>query len=171
MLTRRRPTAALAVVCLLTTPFLVTAAPWVVGANATYVVASDSMVPAIREGSVVVVVETPPSRLERGDVITFYSSGTRVTTTHRIVDVETAAGRPAFRTKGDAVDRPDAELVDPKQVVGRVAFSIPLVGHLFEWFGTTVTLLVFVVLPNLAVGTWSVLHVAGSAGERTEDAP
>jgi signal peptidase len=160
---RRSPIFLAIVVVIATAPVLLTAAPWIVGADASFIVVSDSMSPTIDRGSVVVVDAAAAEELERGDVITFHSSGTRVTTTHRIIDVRSVDGERRFKTKGDAVKRADSELVRPDQIVGKVVCTIPLLGNLLSWLGISVATVLFVVLPYFAVGVWGALQVVGSA--------
>ncbi|MFB6143458.1 MAG: signal peptidase I [Halorientalis sp.] len=124
-------------------------APGAVGAEASYVVLSDSMSPTIEAGDVVVVRPTDPAAIEEGDIITFSAArqGGPDRVTHRVVAVrETAEGR-VFRTKGDANEEPDPEPVPAEAVVGTVWVTIPLVGHLLVFAGTDLGILAFVVVP------------------------
>lgn len=135
---------ALAVVAILAT-MLVVVFPPVVGAEHSYVVVSGSMEPTLSPGDVVLVEDAPPSAVESGDVVTFERDGVR--TTHRVVDVVGREGTPHFRTQGDANDAVDQRLVGPEELVGRVAFTIPLVGHFLSFARTDVGILLLVVLP------------------------
>lgn len=135
-------------------PFVVFAVPQVAGASQSYVVVSSSMAPAIGAGDVVIVEDVPPSEVEPGDVITFErqtgdddrSGPDRVT--HRVVDVTERDGRHYFETKGDANEDPDPQLVPPEDVTGRVMFSIPLVGWVITYAGTTAGTFALVVVPG-----------------------
>lgn len=93
-----------------------------------FVVQSGSMEPAYHVGSVVYVKPVDADELEAGDVITFQITGT-VRGTHRIVEVVEDGGSRAFRTKGDANEEADLGLVKPSAIVGKVVFSIPLLGY------------------------------------------
>lgn len=120
----------LGVVC----AFAVFAVPQTVGADHSYVLLSSSMSPTMHAGDAVIVEEVSPRRIERGDVITF-TTPTRQSTarttrvTHRVVKVVERGDERQFRTKGDANDEPDPDLVPAESVVGQVMFSIPLIGH------------------------------------------
>ena len=111
-------------------PFLVYAAPQVAGAEASYVVLSGSMEPAISTGDVVVVYDSDPAMIDEGDVITFRQEGDDTPVTHRVVGVVDRPGQEvAFRTKGDANEDPDPSPVPASSVVGRVPMvSLPVVG-------------------------------------------
>jgi signal peptidase len=135
-------------------PFVVFAVPQVAGASQSYVVVSSSMAPAIGAGDVVIVEDVPASEIDPGDVITFErqagggerSGPDRVT--HRVVDVTERDGRHYFETKGDANEDPDPQLVPPEDVTGRVMFSIPLVGWVITYAGTTAGTVALVVVPG-----------------------
>jgi len=126
-------------------------APGLVGAEAAFVVDSDSMSPAIDAGDVVVVHDTAPTTIAEGDVITYRSDrpAQSAYVTHRVVGVE-ESGQRHFRTKGDANEQPDPELVSPAAVVGEVGIVLPLVGHLVVFASTDLGMVVFIVLPAVA---------------------
>ena len=93
------------------------------------VVQSGSMEPAYHVGSLVYVKPVEAEKLKVGDVITFeLGGGTRGT--HRIIEVLDEDGRLAFRTKGDNNDAADFNPVYPENIVGKVRFSVPLLGFL-----------------------------------------
>jgi signal peptidase len=129
---------------------VVVAVPGVVGAESSYVVLSDSMSPTIQAGDVVVVRDVDAATLREGDVVTFQSAreGGPDRVTHRIVEVVEGDDGRAFRTKGDANEEADSGLVVPSQVVGRVWFTLPLVGHLVTFAGTDAGLVAFVIVPS-----------------------
>lgn len=95
-----------------------------------YGVLTSSMKPAIPPGSMIYLRDVEPDQLRIGDVIT-YSVSTNVMATHRIVDIIPDENNPLFfrfQTKGDANPTVDAALVEPKKIIGKVAFSIPALG-------------------------------------------
>ncbi|WP_251343714.1 signal peptidase I [Haloplanus halophilus] len=142
---------ALLVVVLLAliAPFVVYAVPGTVGAEASYVVLTASMTPAIAPGDVVVVDEVPARSVRVGDVIVFeQQAGGEVPVTHRVIGVERAGdGTPAFVTKGDANEDADLGPVTPDRLIGRVVLTIPLIGHVIQFVGTPLGFVALVVLP------------------------
>jgi signal peptidase I len=157
--------AVLVALVAIVAPFVVYAVPQVVGAEQSFVVLSGSMEPAMSPGDVVVVsdhnsgvglagalatvglVDGPGSDIERGDVVTFRTSGSEPPTTHRVVEVvETETGE-AYRTKGDANEDPDQSLVRPQQIVGEVVFVLPYVGFVVRFADTTAGFAALVVAP------------------------
>ncbi len=127
--------------------------PGLVGAESSHVVNSDSMAPAIAAGDVVVVQSTGPGAIDVGDVITYRSDQPEHSqfVTHRVVEVVERGDDRYFRTKGDANDRRDPELVSRSALVGQVWFTVPLIGYLITFAGTDLGLVAFVVLPALAL--------------------
>lgn len=90
------------------------------------VVRSGSMSPTIGAGDLVVTTPTSPEELKVGDVACFQvADGLRVC--HRIIAVDTA--NSTFTTKGDANEDVDPSPVAYENILGRVALSIPMVGH------------------------------------------
>ncbi|WEL20377.1 signal peptidase I [Halorhabdus sp. BNX81] len=149
----------------------VTTVPQLAGADHSYVVLSDSMSPSIDAGSVVFVSEVPTDSIEEGNVITYVASEnadgtTRIT--HRVVDVETADGNRQFRTKGDANDEPDGQLVAASAVIGTVQFHIPLLGYVLNFASSTTGVIALVIVPAVLLGVseaWSLYVDASNGGD------
>ena len=94
-----------------------------------YSVRSESMTPFLGVGELVGVQEVAPEGIAVGDVITIQlASGSTVT--HRVVEIIPTDGPPMFRTRGDANGGPDPVNVTADQVVGRLAWHLPLLGFL-----------------------------------------
>jgi len=96
-----------------------------------YTVLSGSMEPAFPTGSLIYVKKVDPFTLQSGDVITFMLNEETIAT-HRIVDVvpdESDHGTIRFRTKGDANESEDGQLVHYKNILGSPVFTIPFLGY------------------------------------------
>ncbi|QLH81248.1 signal peptidase I [Halosimplex pelagicum] len=139
-------------------PFVVFAVPQVVGAEASYVVLSGSMEPAISPGDVVIVDDVSPATVSVGDVITFGGGPTEPPTTHRVIGVEREAGELVFETKGDNNQAPDPERVSTGEIAGRVMepslpglgptlFAVPYLGFVVRFANTTHGFATLVVAP------------------------
>lgn len=101
----------------------------------TYTVLSGSMDPTYSTGSIIYVKELAPEELEVNDPISFTISENTVVT-HRIIEVlpdEDHSETIYFRTKGDANKSADGELVRSENVLGKVVFSIPLLGFVLHY--------------------------------------
>ena len=125
-----------------------------------YGVLTGSMEPTYPVGSLIYVRQVDPDDLKLRDVITFNVSA-KVVATHRIVEIiepdETSSYR-RFRTKGDANENADANLVGPAEIIGRVSFSVPHLGNLANYIqhppgiyvaiGVSLLLIVFVFMTD-----------------------
>jgi len=104
-----------------------------------YTVISGSMEPTYHVGSLIYVRKVDPSTLKEKDPITF-ELGDNTIATHRIVEIVPDENNPQeykFRTKGDANDDVDANLIEPDKVLGKAIFSIPLLGYLANYIQTS----------------------------------
>ena len=160
-------------------PFVVFAVPQVVGADQGYVVLSGSMEPAMSPGDAVIVNDVPAAEIEQNDVITFGGQEGGTPTTHRVIEVVERDGTTAFRTQGDANEDPDATLVTPDQVQGKVMsvggqlLVIPLIGYVINFAGTQSGFVLFFALPVLLFvlnEIWNVTTAARSNSSGDEPA-
>lgn len=99
-----------------------------------YCVLSASMQPKYSVGSMVYVRHADMQDITTGDVITFYINEDTLVT-HRVVGKESENG--GFLTKGDANEVNDGGTVLYDNIVGKVAFSIPLLGYVSSWISST----------------------------------
>lgn len=109
---------------------------------------SGSMTPAIRQGELVIV--KPQASYAEGDIITFsHRNDPTQFTTHRLVQrsEDKDLNRVTFTTKGDANDSPDLATTIKSQIVGKVLFSIPLIGYLVAFAKTQLGFVILVVIP------------------------
>ena len=120
------------------------------GNYSIFSVMSGSMEPTISTGSVVIVKPLDESRYEVGDIITFLPAEAKASkdkVTHRIYKLESKETGKFFITKGDANDVPDANLVNPDRIVGKVYFNVPLLGYLFGYIKTLPGLVLLIIIP------------------------
>lgn len=130
-------------------PFVVYAVPGFIGGEASYVVLSGSMEPAISTGDAIIVDNVEPTSIEEGDVITYTRSEGETPTTHRVTEVLEQDGTSAFLTKGDANDQPDASPVSESQVQGKVVLTLPYIGYVVNFVNTPLGFVTLVVVPFL----------------------
>lgn len=93
-----------------------------------YSVQSNSMVPEFGVGSVVFVRSVKTEDLREGDIVTVQSTNDSMAFTHRITRVD--RDKSLVYTKGDNNPGEDPMPADMTLVVGRVWFSLPLLGTL-----------------------------------------
>lgn len=96
-----------------------------------YVVETGSMRPGMPPGTLVVTRPVAPEQIAVGDVVTYQvRSGDPTVVSHRVVEVgHDGAGKPRWRTRGDANSAEDPDWVLPVQVQGRRWYAVPYLGH------------------------------------------
>ena len=119
--------------------------------NKLFAITSGSMRPKIPMGSLVFV--EPQKRYQIGDVITFRSEDRIVS--HRIVSVNS---RGEAKTKGDANNEADRQIIKNDQILGQVVFSVPRLGRLLMLLKTKVGVILLVVLPG-AILIWQEINL------------
>ncbi|SHH61499.1 signal peptidase I [Halobaculum gomorrense] len=150
-------------------PFVVYAVPQVVGAQQSYVVLSGSMEPAMSPGDVIIVDGVDAAAVQEGAVITFGGEDGGTPTTHRVVEVVERENGVAFRTKGDANEDPDQQLVTPSQLEGRVMtvgghlLVIPYIGYVIQFVQTTVGFVALFVIPLTLLVASELWNIVGSS--------
>ena len=128
-----------------------------------YTVISGSMEPTYHVGSLIYVKKVDPSTLKIKDPITFELSDKTIAT-HRIVEIVKDEENPniyKFRTKGDANEDVDANLVEPNKVLGKALFTVPYLGYLATYIQsypgnmvaicTAIALLIVVIIIDMLI--------------------
>ena len=112
-------------------------------------VLSGSMEPALKVGGMVVCRKIPVEEVKVGDIIGFNSPGGDKVT-HRVIDVVEQDGKRWFRTKGDANEDPDPDLVAISgEKVDKVVFHLPYLGFVSRFMQSRLAFLVFICAPTL----------------------
>ncbi|MFA5776604.1 MAG: signal peptidase I [Patescibacteria group bacterium] len=138
-----------------------------------YVVQSGSMQPSIKVGSMVLVKSAKDYK--KGDIITFYSNldsskmDNKFTTTHRVYNVNQSDNKSYYETKGDANNAPDPKKVPSNYVIGRVFFTIPLIGYLLAFMRTQLGFILFVVIPATLIVYNELLNIKNEAKKLLEE--
>jgi signal peptidase len=90
------------------------------------VIYSGSMQPEYEVGDIVIVDNINIESIEEGDIIQFIRDNTTIL--HRVVEITEDEKGILFKTKGDANEDADTDLVQPKQIRGKAILKIPKVG-------------------------------------------
>lgn len=129
-----------------------------IGGTRALVVQSGSMEPSIPVKSVVFTY--PIQSYSAGDVITYKQSGRdEVLVTHRVVSVAKTPDGKLITTKGDANEEADGEKVAGSDVVGKVAFSLPIVGSIVSFAQTIPGFIILIVIPTVAIIYSEILNI------------
>lgn len=120
-----------------------------VGGITPLIVLTDSMVPEIYSGDLIICGSIKAENVELKDVISFFDpagNGTSVVT-HRVIEIVEEDGKLFFRTQGDNNNTEDKELVPADKLIGEYKFRIPGAGHIAMFMQSTAGLIICVVLP------------------------
>jgi signal peptidase len=109
-------------------------------------VLTGSMAPKINPGDIIIDKSVKPENIKVGDVITYRVSD-EMLITHRVIEVANKEGRLAFKTKGDANNIDDHNLVTEGQLVGRYAFRIPYAGYVSNFARSIYGFVLLIVVP------------------------
>lgn len=113
-------------------------------------VLSGSMEPEIKVGDIVVSKAVDSSSIKEGDVIT-YKMGANTLVTHRVIEIIEMNGSNFYKTRGDANNVEDSDLVSEEDVVGKLALRIPKGGYLVDILTSPIGFAIFFVLPMVVL--------------------
>lgn len=130
---------------------------------------SGSMSPQLNTGDMVVTRPVSPQEIQVNDVIIFHSPNNKNLISHRIVGVQENPSL-VFQTKGDANKDRDPFTVPAADVVGKLAFRIPLLGYGVLVLQSPSGLLGFLVIPGIAVLLWCFKGLANEIAGKTKKA-
>lgn len=92
------------------------------------VIASNSMLPKIRKGDIVIIKDKDVNKIKKGEIIRYKLDDYYVV--HRVVLIRKGKdGKREFITKGDNNDEVDLYAVKESQVAGVVKYDIPYLGY------------------------------------------
>ena len=112
-----------------------------------YAVITDSMAPEINRGDVVFVKQTDFGSLNQGDIVTVaFPDGSGC---FRIIAIDYES--QIIRTKGDANQSRDPQPSSGEQIVGKVWYSVPLLGYFSIAFSNLGAVKISVILAVAAI--------------------
>ena len=132
-----------------------------IGGYSPMIVLTDSMLPEISSGDLIIAQRIDPKDVKVGDVISFFDpagNGTSVVT-HRVMEIVTENGKTQWRTRGDNNNTDDKVLVPFENLVGIwTGRRIPGGGSVAMFLQTTPGLIVCVVCPLVLLVGYDVLR-------------
>lgn len=115
-------------------------------------VLSGSMEPELKVGDIVVSKAVDRSKIKAGDVIT-YKMGANTLVTHRVIEIIEMKGSNFYKTKGDANNIEDSDLVPQDNVVGKLVLRIPKGGYVVDILSSPIGFIVlFIILVIVLIG-------------------
>lgn len=133
----------------------------------TYVVATGSMEPAIKTGSV--VFSTQSNNIQNENVIVFTSPlDANTIIIHRVIDTEEYEGVSLYTTKGDNNDTQDNWKVDDSEIKGKMIMSIPYLGYVINWLKTPAGFVTLLILPAILLILSQIKRIKEGINEEVE---
>lgn len=114
-----------------------------------YSVITNSMAPSIKKGEVVFVKPVNFNSLQNNDIVTVAFGDGSGYFTHRITAIDYEAG--VIRTKGDANQSEDPQPSASEQVVGKVWYSVPLLGYASIFYNGLTPIKISVILAVVVI--------------------
>lgn len=115
-----------------------------------YKVSSDSMVPTLNVGDVILVKKTAPEDIEKGDIITYMAQEGEMAgnpITHRVVaEPEEHNGTWVFLTQGDSEGAPLDPKITDSQLLGRYVRTLPIISKIYTPTGMIVLIILILIL-------------------------
>ncbi|MGE0688217.1 MAG: signal peptidase I [Dehalococcoidia bacterium] len=98
------------------------------------VIVTGSMRPAYEPGDLALIDRAiPPENIGPGDIIIFFDPA-RTLVSHRVIGIEhDGEGGLLFRTKGDANEQPDDQLIPAADYRGRLEHRLPKMGRVLAF--------------------------------------
>lgn len=127
-----------------------------------YTIISPSMTPDIDVYDVVFVVRKDPKDIEIGDIVSYYSTISTIgdiPVTHRVVEKFNTNTGVSFRTKGDANQVVDNEIVMGERVIGTVRFVIPFLGRIQFFLASKGGWFIAILIPALGIITYDIVKL------------
>jgi signal peptidase I len=93
-------------------------------------IATESMVPTLERGTLVVIEYVAPSAITVGTIIAFSVGCLPAPTVHRVIKIVSSGSNWVYQTKGDANPVQDPCTVPYSDVHGAVVLQVPYVGYL-----------------------------------------
>ena len=137
-----------------------------IGGYSALRVLSGSMEPALETNSFILVKKAAPNEIEKGDIISFYSTDPALQgalNTHRVVDIVHEETGRVFITQGDANPIKDIYPVPEKNLVGRVVISSVLLGNMIAFLTQPLSFVLLILMPLFLMMLYNLYKVIRTA--------
>lgn len=135
-------------------------------------ITTGSMEPTYPVDTLILVKKTDPSRIQTGDVISFYSSDPALdgaVNTHRVTGVRTDGTHWSYKTKGDANNVEDAYGTSETALIGKLTGSSLLLGKLARLIVNPLLFIPVILIPLAAMLVGNTIKTVKLARQIAED--
>lgn len=107
-----------------------------------FVILSGSMEDTLNIGDIIFIKDK--SEIKNGDIISYREK--QAVITHRVIDIIEQNGETFYKTKGDANETIDKELVSIDEIEGIYCFKIPKIGTIIMFFQSKTGIITFLII-------------------------
>lgn len=135
-------------------------------------ITTGSMEPTYPVDTLILVKKADPSRIQTGDVISFYSSDPALdgaVNTHRVTGVQTDGTHWSYKTKGDANNVEDAYGTSETALIGKVTGSSLFLGKLARLIVNPLLFIPVILIPLAAMLVGNTIKTVKLAKQIAED--
>ncbi len=135
-------------------------------------ITTGSMEPTYPVDTLILVKKTDPSRIQTGDVISFYSSDPALdgaVNTHRVTGVQTDGTHWSYKTKGDANNVEDTYGTSETELIGKVTGSSLFLGKLARLIVNPLLFIPVILIPLAAMLVGNTIKTVKLAKQIAED--
>ena len=135
-------------------------------------ITTGSMEPTYPVDTLILVKKTDPSRIQTGDVISFYSSDPALggaVNTHRVTGVQTDGTHWSYKTKGDANNIEDAYSTSETALIGKVTGSSLFLGKLARLIVNPLLFIPVILIPLAVMLVGNTIKTVKLAKQIAED--
>lgn len=131
-----------------------------IGGFVPLIVLTDSMYPTIQSGDLVIYQAAKAEDIQKGDIIAYLDpagDGDSVVS-HRVIEIISEEGQPAFRTQGDANNVADELAVPGDKLLGVYKVRIAGAGNVAIFLQSPAGLIICVVIPLLLLISYDMIR-------------
>ena len=135
-------------------------------------ITTGSMEPTYPVDTLILVKKTDPSQIQKGDVISFYSSDPALggaVNTHRVTGVQTDGTHWSYKTKGDANNIEDAYGTSETALIGKVTGSSLFLGKLARLIVNPLLFIPVILIPLAVMLVGNTIKTVKLAKQIAED--
>ncbi len=131
-------------------------------------VLSGSMRPALQPGDMIISREVDSEDIQVGEIVTFKVNNSTIVT-HRVVEVVEKNNKNFFRTKGDANNVEDNNLVSSQDLLGVFLFNIPKGGYIANFIRTPKGFGIVILLPISLLLLGEIKSILSEINDKKDD--
>lgn len=130
-------------------------------------ITTGSMEPTLGIDTLIIVKEVDPATIQKGDIISFYSSDPALdgmVNTHRVTSVTKEKNKFRYQTKGDGNNSVDLYDVSSKYLIGKVVASSNILGKISRLAANPLVFIPIILVPLAIILLSNLIRIIRLAG-------